>query len=249
MRTVATGSVAIAMRSVELNSVQETKINNISQVHQPLLLRSNGAQSPVKNSSPESIAPRAVLDGFILLESTGMSFPDDGRQAILNGKKFSAVVEPDLVFFTGLIFLDISENFLDLACFGSLPRLKELRMADNQITEIIDLKGFPKLQYLDLSYNFLTVQSVQELCHLPMLRELDICGNNLGTLPTDMYKFPCLEKIVLEQNKIDDNNVLVTLSYVSTLRIVLMAYNFLTQIPQEACQDEHSFRYVDNSLS
>jgi hypothetical protein len=78
----------------------------------------------------------AALDGFKLLEATGMGFPEDGRAAILSDKMLTNVVEDDLSFFTGLLKLDVSENKLKLNYFSCLPRLKELRIACNMIKTV-----------------------------------------------------------------------------------------------------------------
>jgi len=235
---------------LELNpnqpSIDELSAKRKQKLHQPLILRTpqytKGLSSNVMSAGEEP-SENIALDGFALLEATGMNFPDDGRQVKLNGKNFNSVVEPDLAYFTGLLFLDLSDNFLDIECFATLPRLKELRLAYNRISNISDLSfGFPRLQYLDLSYNSLTVNSVEALAAIPNLKELDLCGNNLGGLPRNMSSFLKLEKIALEQNKIDENGIFITLSRLPTIRVICLAYNFLTRIPAEACSDDHCFR-------
>lgn len=187
-----------------------------------------------------------ILDGFLLLEATNMSFPDDGRQAVLSGRGFTGVEDTDLAFFTGLLYLDVSDNFLSLHVFGILPRLKELRLACNRISSITNLEGFDRLQILDLSYNMLNIESVAALAILPSLRELDLCGNNLEDLPDDICDFPCLEKLLLEHNRIDNNEIFNVLCDVPKLRVLSVAYNFLTSIPVESCRDEDCFRLLEN---
>jgi hypothetical protein len=121
--------------------------------------------------------------------------------------------------------------------FSKLPRLKDLRLACNDIRKVEDLIGFDKLLTLDLSYNALTLRSVQNLDVLPNLKELDLCGNNLKGLPMEMYRFRSLEKILLDNNKIDDNNIFRVLCTVTNLRYVSVAYNFLHKIPPECCEE------------
>jgi len=199
--------------------------------------------------SQELIDPKQTLDGFALLQATGMTLPDDGRTITLPERNFKAVVGEDLTFFTGLVYLDLSENFLPLEPFGVLPALEELRLACNNIHEIGDIPPnqghFERLLRLDLSYNSLTLRSVQVLDAMPSLVELDLCGNNLRGLPLDMFRFPCLEKLLLEHNKIDDNGVFVTLCCMKRLRHVSLAYNFLSSVAPACCY-EGFFKFLQH---
>eukprot|EP01037_Dinobryon_pediforme_P019850 gene19850-20344_t len=88
--------------------------------------------------------------------------------------------------------------------------------------------------YLDLSYNQIDISSVSRLEGLTNLRELDLCGNNLGGLP-QMTNFMKLEKILLEYNRIEDGSVFSALSTVPNLRHVGLANNFLSKIPFDSC--------------
>lgn len=214
---------------------------------------SSASQNPRKTAShmPMSIAlaaqqklaksniPKVTLDGFLLLESAGMALPEDARQAQLADRSLGHVVEDDFEFFTGLIVVDVSENFLQLSPFGSLPRLKELRIACNNIQTIDELYGFDHLSYLDLSYNRLTLRSVQSLDVLPSLRDLDLSGNNLRGLPVEMYRFRCLERLVIDNNKIDDINVFAILCTIPNLRVLSVAYNYLWKVAPECCMDRY----------
>jgi len=183
------------------------------------------------------------LDGFLLLEATGSEFPEDAQQVMLVDKRLASVVEDDLPYFSELIIADVSENNLSLESFGALPALQDLRIACNRISIINELRGFDRLQYLDLSYNRLNINSVQNLDGIPNLKELDLCGNNLGGLPP-MSNFLKLEKILLEYNKIDDGAVFSVLSNIPNLRHVGLANNFLSRIPSDACY-EGSMRLVE----
>ncbi len=185
---------------------------------------------------------RSTLDGFKLLEATGMGFPEDGRVAHLSDRMLTNVIEDDMSFFTGLLMLDVSENRLKLNYFETMPRLKELRIACNMIRNIEGIAGFYRLQILDLSYNSLTHDSVRQLYKLPNLRELDLCGNELKVLPEDMYMFSNLERLLLEHNKIEDSFVFDILGKMPTLRDVTLAYNSLAEVPSRVVM-EGRFRY------
>jgi len=202
-------------------------------IHRPTLLQQTSTGSIVVEGTVKE--KDATLDGFVLLESTGLALPDDVIYIILTSKRFTKVIENDLVFFTGLLHLDLSENFLDLAPFGCLPNLKELRLACNAIREIyiddLDTDSFPALMLLDLSYNSLTTNSVLALSRIPLLKELDLSGNKLTEMPTSMSEFKCLEKLVLENNKFDDIKVFNQLATAPNLRDCFLAYNFLWKFP------------------
>jgi Leucine-rich repeat (LRR) protein len=184
---------------------------------------------------------RSELDGFYLLECTGMGFPEDAQQAVLSDKKLTSVVADDFTFFTEMLYVDVSENFLSMEPFGAFPKLRELRMACNRISSFGEyrnsLMGFNSLMYLDLSYNKLTPDSILSLDVLPQLRELDLCGNNLKTLPEDLTRFFHLERLLLDYNQIGDNAVFQALATVSSLRQLSLANNFLSIISWEACSE------------
>ena len=105
---------------------------HIQTVHQPVLIQQRRVAVPDKREE-------RLLDGFSLLESAGVSLPDDAIFAVLSDGKYTAVAESDLVFFLELLYLDVSENFLQLSFFGNLPRLQELRLACN------DMRVCPRL--------------------------------------------------------------------------------------------------------
>jgi Leucine-rich repeat (LRR) protein len=200
--------------------------------HRGIVIDGPTPRPPDDNSKTE-------LDGFYLLEASGLAFPEDLSQCIISNKNLRTVVEDDLVFFTELLYVDVSENFLPFLPLGSFPKLIELRMACNDLSNIENVYGFDNLLYLDLAYNKLTRSSVQNLDVIPNLKELDLSGNNLRELPSMMSSFLVLEKLVLEYNKIEDNDIFNVLGSMPNLRYVDLANNFLSIIPPESCTNEN----------
>jgi len=202
--------------------------------HRPVSIHAHHAVSPDKQPAPPF---RRVLDGFHLLTGAGAILPADARQAGFVDKGLAEVVEEDLPHFTNMTGLDVSENNLQMHMFAGLPRLKVLNMACNSIQSIeSDAYGrFGALTSLDLSYNALTLRSVQNLDFLPSLKELDLCGNNLCGLPMEMYRFISLEKLLLDNNKMDDNSIFNLLCTMPNLRQCSLAYNFLHKIHPQCC--------------
>jgi Leucine-rich repeat (LRR) protein len=209
-----------------------------SSVHVPIALRNND-NKPIQEKDKVN-----SLDGFTLLEASGMGFPDEVTNVTVSDKGYQTVVEDDLNFFTELIYLDVSENVLDFEPFSFLPKIEELRLACNNITHINNVHGFNTLLRLDLAYNKLSLQSVQVISCLTDLRELDLCGNSLRNVPYDLCKLVNLEKLLLDNNNIDDNNIFKIVCTVPKLRVISLAYNFLSKIPEECCQDVN-FRFID----
>lgn len=188
-------------------------------------------------TSKDIDAAKTILDGFMLLESSGMEFPDDARLATIVNKGLRTVVEEDLIFFNQLVFLDISDNELEFKPFNSLPNIVELRMACNKISVIPPIPSymFETLLYLDLSYNNIHVNSISSLKTILNLKELDLSGNNLPVLPMDMIEFPSLEKLILTNNKLSKRDTFITCSKMKKLRELNLSYNFLDTIPEESC--------------
>lgn len=199
--------------------------------HKPQLLY----QPPPPIKEKPLTTSKKELDGFILLEATKMGFPEDGKRATIAEKGFNAVVSDDLNFFTGLVYLDASDNLFDFHSFQELPQLCDLRLCCNYIENIFSIDGYLELQYLDLSYNRLSQESVISLAALPKLRDLDLTGNELKKLPENMQAFRTLEKLILEHNKIDDNSVFFELCQIPNLREVGLAYNLLSYVPAQSC--------------
>ena len=138
-------------------------------------------------------------------------------------------------YFTEMLYIDACENRLELAPFGAFPKLRELRLACNHLVHITqELFGFEHLTALDLSYNKLTVESVQALEVLPSLKDLDLCGNNLGDLPDEWQHFQQLEKLLLDYNQLDNNDIFTYLSAAPNLRILSVHRNNLSVFPEEA---------------
>jgi Leucine-rich repeat (LRR) protein len=207
-----------------------------NKTHRPEVIPGRGLNFQGVDYDPSTSQSENSLDGFVLLEAAGMTLPDDVIYAVLSGKRLMNVVEEDLVFFSNLLYLDLSENSVSLEHFKNLPNLMELRLSCNFIRDImlIDIDPcFNNLLSLDLSYNNITRGSIESLVKLPRLKELDLSGNKLTVddIPTCMEEFQSLEKLVLESNKLDAATLFDKLSTAPNLRDLHLAYNFLWKIP------------------
>jgi hypothetical protein len=197
-----------------------------------------------------------ILDGFTLLEASGMGFPDDVRVTKLVGRGLERVIDEDLVFFTDLQKVDLSENpGITLAQLCRLPALIELKLACNQLRtlgpesgapmQLPDLSGFKYLQRLDLSYNVLDSNSVQALTTLPAIKDLDLSGNPLVELPAFFSTIASLERLVLDNCRLENADALAYLSRLPVLRVLSLAYNYLEVVPPYSCPGANSLEAVE----
>ncbi len=210
-----------------------------SQQHLPIPIINDSNQNQIvpPHDIPLEDGNKREIDGFYLLEVSKTSFPEDLQHIIISDRKLKSVVDEDLTYFSELLYMDVSENFLPLFPFGALPKLRELRIACNRIKKIEELFGFNQLMYLDMSYNQLQYQCVEHLYDLPMLKELDLSGNALRHLPSDLFRFESLEKFILQYNKFDDNQLFRSFATMPALRYLDVSNNYFSSFPSEGMED------------
>lgn len=165
------------------------------------------------------------LNGFMLMDACGCDLPDEGRRADVSGRGLVSVVREDMSFFVRLQVVDAGDNSLPFNSFVDLPQLDELRLPCNSIRDIdvpdvfgqehqqhqqfegTSNSGYMELRRLDLSYNGLSADALSALTRLPSLTELDLTCNGLTDLPEAMGRFPRLQKLSLERNQLESDNV------------------------------------------
>ena len=175
--------------------------------------------------------PPRVLDGFLLLEACGVEFPDEASRAELQEMGLTGATAEDMKFFSNLVYVDVGDNTIPFECLGPLPALEELHIHCNMIKKISSVKGFPRLEILDLSYNKITKDSVSKLMKLPLLRVLDLTCNSLNSLPPMMTDFKTLEVLSLERNRLEREETLLALSSCPNLRELNLSHNFFRGVP------------------
>jgi hypothetical protein len=168
---------------------------------------------------PKPKQEAVTLDGFLLLDACHVEDPEDAVQAVLEGCGISACVSDDLAFFTRLTHLDVGDNRIQLEKLAVLPNLQELHIDCNGITGLeLPAGGFPRLEVLNLSYNGVSPDDVAHLAQLACLRELDLTGNRLVTLPPDWSEFLELRKLTLDRNLLGSDESLIALGTVPYLK-------------------------------
>ncbi|GLE07941.1 hypothetical protein PINS_up018770 [Pythium insidiosum] len=159
-------------------------------------------------------------------------FPDEITQAVLSGMNITHVVSEDLLFFTNLRRLDISDNEAPFEPFGLLPQLVELDIQCNALQNVVVGNGFQHLEVLNASFNCLTSKDIDQLSTLLRIRELYVSHNWIRTLPPVMDRFSRLETLSLEQNGISGDEVFNFLAIMPRLRNLNLSHNKLTAFPE-----------------
>ncbi|KAL3674482.1 hypothetical protein V7S43_000430 [Phytophthora oleae] len=175
-----------------------------------------------------------TLDGFLLLDWCRVEFPDEVVQAVLSDMHIMDVVGEDLLFFTNLTRLDMSDNEAPLEPFGCLPALVELDFQCNALEEVALSNGFQNLEVLNLSFNCLGSKDLEELSNLLRIRELYLGSNRIRSLPPIMDRFSRLETLSLESNNFAGQEVFSFLAIMPRLRNLNLSYNKITGFPESA---------------
>ncbi|KAE8905979.1 hypothetical protein PF003_g9836 [Phytophthora fragariae] len=202
----------------------------------PTVANTSGNQHSRRGTRKRGIsndAPR-TLDGFLLLDWCRVEFPDEVVQAVLSDMHITDVVAEDLLFFTNLTRLDMSDNEAPLEPFGCLPALVELDFQCNALEEVSLNNGFQNLEVLNLSFNCLGSKDLEELSNLLRIRELYLGSNRIRSLPPIMDRFSRLETLSLESNNISGQEVFSFLAIMPRLRNLNMSYNKITGFPESA---------------
>uniref|UniRef100_A0A4W2CF56 X-ray radiation resistance-associated protein 1 n=1 Tax=Bos indicus x Bos taurus TaxID=30522 RepID=A0A4W2CF56_BOBOX len=186
--------------------------------------------------------PGHMLDLAFLLKHHCVKDPSD--LCSINAK------EKDFKHFNSVIYINASENLLPLEAFHTFPVLKELELAFNGIkTVYVKYGDFKSLEFLDLSFNSLTAEAICDLGILPHLRVLLLTGNGLTSLPPSLavaeqeasvtslttkryiLRFPALETLMLDDNKLSNPNCFVSLAGLKRLKKLSLDQNRIFRIP------------------
>lgn len=98
---------------------------------------SRNTHTPPDEDTDPARSKEPVLTGFELLSgSGGVQLPQDCLEVHLEGRGFRSAALNDLSYFSGLVYLNLNDNSLDLSDFCLLPRLIELHLSCNGIRHI-----------------------------------------------------------------------------------------------------------------
>jgi Leucine-rich repeat (LRR) protein len=161
-------------------------------------------------TADEALCERKILDGFLLLHSCRVKNPQQAVKSKLVGENIVEVEEGDLLFFPNLTYLNISENRIRLEQLVNLKSLRELYIQYNFIKALqLEPGSFMLMEILSLGFNSVPAGHILQLAQLPVLRVLDLSGNELCILPEDLSAFTKLEDLNLSSNNFSSDSVVV----------------------------------------
>ncbi|XP_030055856.1 X-ray radiation resistance-associated protein 1 [Microcaecilia unicolor] len=195
-----------------------------------------------------------TLDFFFLMKTTSVNNPSDLCYVDLRDKNLTSAKDEDFKLFDCVVYISAAENRLALERFRAFSALRELDLSMNRIRNImISKEDFPHLEFLDLSYNYLTKEDFLSLSVLPRLRVLYLTGNGLDSLSSEMAfsepKFPSLEILKLDDNKLTHPSVFVVLANLINLRQLYLDQNGLSEVPYLKRASSPFHRPISNSIN
>ena len=148
-----------------------------------------------------------TLDGDMLLDLCNESSPLDVYGAELSSKHIVGVAMEDAPFFLSLASIDLSDNRVPLDQLATFPALRMLNLQCNGLSQlVIPSGGFPALEKLDISVNTISSNEISHLAQLQGLKELDLSGNSLTSLPS-LAGFKQLVSLVVANNRLKGDEV------------------------------------------
>ena len=134
--------------------------------------------------------------------------PRNVRKLILSNNKFNKLQRRQFEDFNKLVYLDISDCFIEYLSeetFDGLHELETLLLTDNLIENLntTNFIGVPKLRFLDLTSNH--IKDIQEctFSELINLRNLSLGGNHLSYLKPQVFDgLSTLKQLDLHNNRL-----------------------------------------------
>ncbi|NXW10469.1 XRRA1 protein, partial [Fregetta grallaria] len=195
-------------------------------------------RKPPDSASVEENTEENVLDEPFLMKHHCLKSPSDLCSVNISSQNLAK--EDDFEKFDCVAFINAAENLLTLEPFRKFPGLRELELPLNRLRNLkITAGDFLHLEDLDLSYNNLSPQDIWTLGDLSQLKVLRLTANGLRSLPLDLagswdsahLRFPSLEVLSLDDNRLSDPSVFVSLSHLRSLRELNLDRNGISAVP------------------
>ncbi|XP_059680816.1 X-ray radiation resistance-associated protein 1 [Gavia stellata] len=197
-------------------------------------------RKPPDSASVEESIEDNVLDEPFLMKHHCLKNPSDLCSVNISSQNLVSAKEDDFEKFDCVAFINASENLLTLEPFRKFPGLRELELSLNGLRNLkITAGDFLHLEDLDLSYNNLSPQDIWTLGDLSQLKVLRLTANGLRSLPADLagswdsahLRFPSLEVLSLDDNRLSDPSIFVSLSHLCSLRELNLDRNGISAVP------------------
>ncbi|CAO2143569.1 unnamed protein product [Urochloa humidicola] len=170
---------------------------------------------------------------------SGSSIPAVVTQLSLSGFGLTdATILSSICHLDTLQSLDLSKNF-----FASLPGqhppcpkkdgLQTLNFSNNRLSgQPGNFSGFPNLEVLDLSFNYLSGSISTQLTYLPKLRSLNLTSNYFES-PVPATMVPSLEELALSGNRFSGHILMGLFGYADLALLDLSCNNLTGKILDE----------------
>ncbi|XP_031461980.1 X-ray radiation resistance-associated protein 1 [Phasianus colchicus] len=181
-----------------------------------------------------------ILDEPFLMKHHCLKNPSDLCSVNISGQNLVSAKEDDFEKFDCVAFINAAENLLTLEPFRKFPGLRELELSLNGLRNLKITPGeFKHLEDLDLSYNNLSPEDIWMLGDLSQLKILRLTANGLRSLPPNLagswdsahLRFQSLEVLLLDDNRLSDPGVFVSLSHLRSLRELNLDRNRISAVP------------------
>ena len=148
-----------------------------------------------------------------------------------------------------ILTLDLTNKEMDKAgikslppAIGTLPALKSLHLAKNDLTEVpVEIGFLRSLTDLDLQYNQLK-EIPASLSNLTALQSLDLRTNELSDLPIDLFTMKSLKILKLTGNRF--TSISEEIGKLTSLKELYLSNNRLKMIPRAVVRMK-TLTYVD----
>ncbi|XP_049679109.1 X-ray radiation resistance-associated protein 1 [Accipiter gentilis] len=197
-------------------------------------------RKPPESASVEENNKDNVLDEPFLMKHHCLKNPSDLCSVNISSQNLVSAKEDDFEKFDCVAFINAADNLLTLEPFRKFPGLRELELSLNRLRNLkITTGDFLHLEVLDLSYNNLSPQDIWTLGNLSQLKVLRLTANGLRSLPLDLagswdsayLRFPSLEVLSLDDNRLSDPSIFVSLSHLCSLRELNLDRNRILAVP------------------
>ena len=180
---------------------------------------------------------------------TGMVFTDLAAAADGEDDRITSLKDGDFAGLSGLVFLDLSHNFLrELpdSILAEVASLDTLNLEENLLAALPEgvFAALTGLEYLDLSDNALTALPGSSFSGFTALRKLYLDDNWLTTVPEGIFAdLTALDTLWLEDNALGTlpDGVFDNLS---ELKALDLSGNLLSALPESAFDDLTSLEYL-----
>ncbi|CAI5773577.1 X-ray radiation resistance-associated protein 1 [Podarcis lilfordi] len=195
---------------------------------------------PETASGAYRLLDNKTLDGAQLIKLHHVKSPSHLCSVDISNQNFVMAKEEDFEQFDCVAYINATENLLTLDAFRTFPGLRELELSLNGLRNLkVNAGDFPHLEVLDLSYNNLSPEDVRALGILSHLKALHLTANGLTSLPLDLAapesesspRFPALEVLLLDDNRLSHANVFVSLANLRSLKQLNLDRNGIREVP------------------